>query len=81
MKKQVSKKCFLCQRSFTDFETGERITFTDYVKDVPGLTAYMADFENEFHMVSADEYRCREDLVIKIKQVYIPEKKYVSLFN
>lgn len=80
MRKQVSKKCFLCKRSYTDFETGERVTLSDYVKDVPSLVAYMEDFQNECYFVSADEYRCREDLEIKIKQVYLPEKKYVSLF-
>ena len=81
MKKRVSRKCFLVSVNYTDFETGERVQYEDYLKDLSSIVKYFQDFQEECVIVSADEFRNREDLQIKIKQVYIPDKKYVSLFN
>lgn len=81
MKKRISRKCYFVTVQYTDFETGERVQYEDYLKDLSSIVKYFQDFQQECVIVSADEFRNREDLQIKIKQVYIPDKKYVSLFN
>lgn len=81
MRKSVSKKCLLVRQSYTDFEIGERVTLENYCKDLDDVIKYLEDMKQEWYMVSAKEYRCREDLELKIKDVYIPQKKYVSLFE
>lgn len=78
---KICKKCFLVEYSYTDAELGNRTTLSDYVKDLQGLIEYLQDVKLEHQMVDTAHFACREDITFKIKQVFIPEKKYVSLFK
>lgn len=76
-----SKQCYQVTYTYKDMELGELVSQVDYVKDIHGIIAYMQDMEQEHHIVDTVHFRCREDIVIKIKQIYVPEKKYISLFS
>ena len=76
-----SKLVYHIKYQYTDHEIGELISQEDYVKDLHNVVLYLQSIEEEHHIVDAAKYGCRSDVKIQIKQVFIPEKKYVSLFN
>lgn len=75
------KQVYQVVYSYKDMELGELITQTEYLPTIHSLVDYMKDMEEEHHIVDTVHFRCREDIVIKIKQVYITEKQWLSLFN
>lgn len=79
--KKVLRSVFFVSYAYTDYELGKRIEDSHYLKDVHSLVEYFKDMEQEHAMVDAVHFRCREDIVIKVKSVFIPEKKYKSIFN
>ena len=78
---KISKKCLFVTYSYTDSEKGAKVVLEDYVKDLSSLIEYFKDVQLEHQMVDTVHFACREDIAFKIKTVWIPEKKYVSLFN
>lgn len=79
--KKILRSVFSVSYTYTDYELGKRIEDSAYVKDIHSLVEYFKDMEQEHLMVDTNHFRCREDIVIKVKSVFISDKKYVSLFN
>lgn len=75
------KLVFRVDYSYTDYELQKRVSKQDFVKDVSSLVTYFQELEKDFIVTDAFNYNCRADLSIKIKVVFIPERKYVSLFE
>ena len=67
--------------SYFDFELQTKVDHEDFVQDLQGVENYIKEIENESVWVDAKNHRCREQIEIKIKQVFIPIKKYVQLFK
>lgn len=81
MAKKVSHIVFRIVYSYTDYELNERVEHIDYVQDFSSLTRSIKEIEEENIMVAAGDWQCRKDIEIKIKQVYITDRKFVQLFN
>ena len=80
MAQKVFKPVFQITIQYTDFEMHESVVKSEYVKDIIGVVEYFKALEKEYVVLDAFRYACRSDLKVNIKSVFIPEKKYVSLF-
>ena len=75
------KCCYKLVYSYRDSELNQIFKETKYIKDSLDLIKWFQELHQSFIVFDAFSYPCRQDIDIKIKQVFISEKKYVSLFN
>lgn len=78
---KVFKSCFKIVYSYRDDELHQVFKDTKFVKDSLDLVNWFQELHQSFIVFDAFNYPCRQDLKVNVKQVFIPEKKYVSLFN